>query len=106
MASDARPANLLLVHSRRGPDLIQTSSLNVVHEASNARLVRNEWACLDTRDRLLHVTLWARERLECKRRTDANLRLDLSLDVVILEGEHAAVSVLDETDLLRAKKAL
>src|SRR5260221_14509630 len=100
------PANLLLVHARRGPVLIQAPGLHVVHEASDARLVRNEWACLYARDRLLHIALGARERLECKRRTYANLGLDLSLDVVILEREHAAFGVMYENYLLRAEKTL
>src|SRR5690242_11499136 len=82
-------------------NLVQTSALHVVDEAPHARLVRYEGAGFGPGDRLFHIVLEIRKRLQGERRPDADLRLDLLLDVVILEGQHPAIGVMDQDDLVR-----
>src|ERR1019366_9968395 len=76
--------------SRGCRDLVQASGPDVVHEAPNVVAVRDERARLDPGERLAHILVDARERLEREGGTDPGVGLDLRLHVVVAEGEHAA----------------
>src|SRR5712691_650920 len=86
--------------------LVQATGANVIDKTAHARLVWNEWAGLDAGDRLPHILVQIGERLERKGRPDANLRLDLAFDLIVLEGQHAAVGVVNEDDLVSAQQPL
>src|SRR5215211_5173881 len=87
-------------------DLAQPSGLDLVDEPTHAVLVRDERAMLDTRNRLAHVLLQVGEGLHGEMRLDARFLLDLLPELLISEGEHPTVGVVDEDDLARTKQAL
>src|SRR5450631_3494768 len=60
-------------------DLVQASGPDVVHEAPNVVAVRDERARLDPGDRLAHILVDVRERLEREGWTDPGVGLDLGL---------------------------
>jgi len=68
--------------------------------------VRHEGAGLDPPDRLADVRLQVRERLEGERRPEARVRLDLPLEPIVAERQHAAVGVVDHHDLAGPEQAL
>src|SRR5712691_5835274 len=86
--------------------LAQPSGFNVVDEAANGVLLRDERTRLDSGDRLTYVFLEIVERLRGPLRLDPRVALDLAAEVVVAEGQHAAVGVVDEHDLLGPKQAL
>jgi Zn-dependent alcohol dehydrogenase len=57
-------------------------------------------------DRLADVGVEVMERLRRPRRLDARLGVQRPLEVVVVEGEHAAVGVVDEDHLARVHQAL
>src|SRR6516165_269641 len=69
-------------------DLPQAAGLDLVDEAADGVLVRDERAGLDPGDGLAHVAVQVAEGLERERRPDAGVGLDLGLDVVVVESEH------------------
>src|SRR5215471_2504464 len=87
-------------------DLAEAAGLDLVDEASDGVLVRDERAGLDPGDGLAHVRVQVAEGLERERGPDAGVGLDLGLDVVVVEGEHAAAGVMDEDDLVRPEQSL
>src|SRR5215216_5599818 len=87
-------------------DLTQPSGLYLVDETAYALLVRDERARLDASDRLAHVLLKVGEGLHGEVGLHAHLFVDLSFELVVGEGEHPAVGVVDEDDLARAEQAL
>src|SRR5918996_5674470 len=84
-------------------DLAKPARLDLVDEAADRVLSRDERARLDAGDRLAHVLVEVVERLGGPLWLDAGLSLDLTLELVVGEGEHAAVGVVDEDDLLGAE---
>src|ERR671914_775258 len=87
-------------------DLAQPARFHLVDEAADRVLPRDERAGLDAGDRLAHVLVDVGERLGRPLRLDAGLVLDLTLEFVVGEGEHAAVGVMNEDDLLGPEQPL
>src|SRR5687768_10000357 len=79
--------------------LVERTGSDVVDEAADLLDVGHEWAGPNARNGLADVLLGVGERLQRERRADARLGLDLGLQLVILEGDHAAVGVVDQDDL-------
>src|SRR4051794_28247122 len=84
----------------------QTPRLDLVDEPANAVGLGDERAGLDPRDRLAHIGVEVAERLGGPLGLDAGLLLDRRLELVVGEGEHPAVGVVDQDDLLGAEQAL
>ena len=55
---------------------------------------------------LTNIGVDVRERLERERRADTGLVLDRGLQVVVAEGEHPAVAVVNEDDLRGSEEPL
>src|SRR2546430_13793595 len=89
-----QPRSLLL-------DLPEPAGLDLVDEAADGVLVRDERAGLDPGDGLAHVGVQVGKGLQRERGPDAGVGLDLGLDVVVVEGQPAATGVVDEDDLVR-----
>src|SRR5215210_7253849 len=87
-------------------DFLQAAGVDVVDEPADGVLAGDEGARLDARLGLADVLLEVGERLRGPLRLDAGVLLDLAAEVVVLEGEHAAVGVVDEDDLLGAEQPL
>src|ERR1700750_3285483 len=87
-------------------DLPEAAGLDLVDEAADGVLVRDERAGLDPGDGLAHVGVQVAEGLERERGPDAGVGLDLGLDVVVVEGEHAAVGGVEEDYLVRPEQPL
>src|SRR5271165_350295 len=87
-------------------DLPEAPGLDLVDEAADRILVRDERAGLDPGDGLAYVGVQVTEGLKRERRPDPGVGLDLGLDVVVVESEHAAVGVVDEDDLVRPEQPL
>src|ERR671937_349456 len=87
-------------------DLTQPTGLDLVHKAADLILLRDEWACLDPRNRLPHILLEIVEGLRRPLRLDARLVLELPTKVVVSERQHAAVRVVDQHDLLGSEQPL
>src|SRR5216683_757795 len=85
---------------------VQASGANVIDETAHALLVWNEGARLDAGDRLPHIFVKVGKRFEREGRPDPDLGLDLAFDVIVSEGEHAAVGVVNQDDLVGAQKPL
>jgi hypothetical protein len=68
--------------------------------------VRDERARLQPGDRLQDVRVQVGERLRRPGRPDSGVLLDLGLEPVVGELDHAAVGVMDEDDLPGAKQPL
>src|SRR5665811_1422209 len=79
--------------------LTQASGGDVEDEATHGVPVRDERAGNDPGDRLADVVGRVREGLGGPRWPDAGLRLDRGPELVVGEGEHPAVGVVDEHDL-------
>src|ERR1700704_1749542 len=90
----------------RSAHLAQPAGLHVVDEAADRVLVGDERAGLDAGDRLAHVLVDVVEGLGRPLGLDPRLLLELGLEVVVVEGEHPAVGVVDEDDLLGPEQAL
>src|SRR5215213_4555540 len=91
---------------RRSGDLLEGTGADVVNEAEDAVLAQHERAVLDAGDRLADVVLQVGEGLEGEVGAQAGGGLDVGLHLVVGEGEHAAVSVVDEDDLAGAEQVL
>src|ERR1017187_5662266 len=87
-------------------DFTQPPVRHVVDESPNRVLLRNERAQIDAGDRLANVLVEIPESFDRPRRLDAGLVLDLLLELVVGEGEHSAVGVMDEDDLLCTEQPL
>src|SRR5690348_9877091 len=94
------PASRLLL------DFAQAPRLDLVDETADGVLVGDEGAGLDPGDGLANVALEVGERFQGEWRPDAGVRLDLGLDLVVVEGQHAAAGVVDEDDLGRPEQSL
>jgi hypothetical protein len=68
--------------------------------------MRHERARLQPGDRLHHVRVQVGERLQRPGRPDPGVSLDLGLEAVLGELDHAAVGVMDEDDLPGAEQPL
>ncbi len=87
-------------------DFVQLTGGDVKDKASNRIGVRNEGAVLDALDGLTHIFVQIGEGLGSPLGLDASLGLDTSLEVVVGEGQHSAVRVVDEDDFLGAEQSL
>src|SRR5918995_3087772 len=107
-ATERRPLGLppRLSGVRRSANLVEVACLHVVDEAAHGVLLWNEGAGLDPRDRLTEVLPEIVERLRRPLRLDPRLPLDLMPELVVAEGQHPAVGVVDEHDLLGSEKPL
>ncbi len=83
--------------SGRG-DLVEPAGGAVVYEPTDLVLARDERAGLDARYRLTHILFQISERLQCKRWPKAGVRFDCVLHVVVAEGQHSTVCVVDLID--------
>ena len=87
-------------------DLAQRALLDLVHETADRCRARNKRTGLDAGERLTDVGVRVGERLQCERRANAGVRLDLRFHVVVAEREHPAIRVVDEDDLASAEQSL
>src|SRR5262245_13687729 len=87
-------------------DLGESAGGDVVYEAAHVVFLRNEGAGLDAPDRLADVFFEVVEGFGGPLGLDARLLLDLAAEVVVAEGEHAAVRVVDEDDLFGSEQPL
>src|ERR1700694_2212915 len=76
--------------------LLERPVRDFVDETSNGVFLRHERTGLDAGDTLANISFEVAEGFQGKRGADTGLLGDLSFDVVIREGEHAAVGVVDE----------
>lgn len=76
------------------------SALDLVNEPANLVLPRNERTRLDARDRLKDVLVQVLEALGRPLGLDSGVLLNLPPELVVAEGLHAAVGVMDQHDLL------
>ena len=90
----------------RSGDLLELAGVHVVDEAAHRVLVGHEGAGLDAGDRLADVTLQVGERLQGEVGPQPGVGLDVGLHLVVGEGQHAAVGVVDEDDLAGPEQAL
>src|SRR5919199_5368511 len=90
----------------RSGDLPQPAGLDLVDEPADRVLLRDERARLDPVDRLAHVLLEVLEGLGRPGRLDSRVLLDLTPELVVVEGQHAAVRVMDQDDFLGAEQPL
>src|SRR5215831_5084146 len=86
--------------------LAQLRGADVVDETAHVLLVRNEGTRLDARDRVAHVLLEVVESFDRPVRLEPRVFLNLPAELLVGEGEHAAVGVVDEHDLLGAQQPL
>jgi hypothetical protein len=88
--------------------LVTSASLPVATTKTNPRTasVRDERTRLDTRDRLAHVGLRVGERFRRPGGLHPDVVEDGLFELVIGEGEHPAVGVVDEDDLGGAEQPL
>src|SRR5215208_5160761 len=84
----------------------ESSRFDLVDETTHVLLIGEERAALDARDGLAHVLLEVGERLQGEVWFYAHVVLYLLLHLVAGEGQHPAVRVLYEHDLLRPQQAL
>src|SRR5215212_11952909 len=84
----------------------ESSRFDLVDETTHVLLIGDERAALDSRDGLAHVLLEVGERLQGEVWFYAHVVLYLLLHLVVGEGQHPAVRVLYEHDLLRPQQAL
>src|ERR1019366_129307 len=92
--------------SRSSGDLGERPVGHRVDETAHLAPVRNEWVRRDARQRLFHIRGWVSKGLWCPSGSQAGVGLDLGFELVVGEGEHAAVSVVDEDDLPGPKESL
>src|SRR3954449_1487147 len=86
-----------------GRDLVEPASRDVEHEAAQRLVFGDERARLDPPDGLTHILGNIDEGFGGPFRLDADLVLDLLLEPVVGEGQHAAVGVVNENDLSGAE---
>jgi len=84
----------------------ESSRLDLVDEPAQALLVRYTWAGVDAPDRLAHVLLEVGKGLKGKVGLHPHFLLNLPLYLLVREGEHPAVGVVDEDDFACAQKTL
>ncbi len=87
-------------------DLAQQSGRDVEDEAAQRGGLGDERTVLDAVERLTDVLVDVGERLRGPLRFLADLVLDIALEVVVGEGQHAAVGVMDQHDLGGAEQSL
>src|SRR4029453_14752245 len=90
----------------RSGDLLEGAGADVVDEAADAVLVQHERAVLDAGDRLGDVVFQVQRGLKGEVGPQAGGGLDVGLHLVVGEGEHAAVGVVDQDDLAGAEQVL
>src|SRR6202012_1213629 len=86
--------------------LVELPGRHVEDEAARRDVLGDERAVLDAPQRLPHVGFEVGERLGRPGRFDAGLFLDRAFEVVVGEGEHPAVGVVNQDDLLRPQQTL
>src|SRR5262249_6011051 len=87
-------------------DLVELAAGDVKDEPANRVLVRDKRAGLDPRYRLPNVLVEVGESLGGPGWLDSRLVLDGALELIVGEGQHAAVGVVDQHDLARPEKSL
>ena len=92
--------------SRPRADLVELAGGDVEDEPAQRFVFGDERAGLDAAQRLTHVLFQIGERLGGPLRLDAGLVLDGALELVVGEGQHAAVGVVDQDDLVGAEQPL
>src|SRR5437762_2382785 len=83
-----RSANVCAPQSLLG-DLVELARRDVEHEAAQGLVLRHERACLDAAQRLPNVVVHVLEGLGGPLRLQPRLVLDLLLETVVGEGQHA-----------------
>src|SRR5215204_2685059 len=92
--------------TRRLSNLAQVPGLYFIDKAANAVLVRYERARFYALYRLAHVLFEVGEGLQREVRLNPHLLLDLLPKLLIGEGKHPAVGVVDEHYFARSQEAL
>src|SRR5215469_10030773 len=87
-------------------DLSELAGRHVEDEPAHVLGVRYERADLDPADRLPHVLVQVGEGLGAPLWLDPGVVLDGPLELVVGEGQHPAVGVVDQHDLAGAEQAL
>ena len=100
------PVRIAFPHLPDLLDFVELASGHIENESSNRIGVRNEGAVLDALDGLTHVLVQIGEGLGSPLGLDACLGLDTGLELVVGEGQHSAVRVVDEDDFLGAEQTL
>src|SRR3954447_23199573 len=90
----------------RSGHLAQPARLHVVDEAADRVLVRDERVGLDPRHALADVGVEVVEGLGGPARLDAGVGVERRAELVVREGEHPAVGVVDQDDLAGAEQTL
>src|SRR5579862_7744152 len=103
---EARTESWLARNGIDSAHFVEPARLDVVDEPAYVLFLRDEWALLDPSDRLADVLFEIVKRLGRPLGLDAGLVLDLPSELVVAEGQHPAVGVVDKHDLLGAKKTL
>src|ERR1700761_1760594 len=83
-------------------NLSQRPLMHVINEPPHVVGPRNERTAADRLDPRPHVVLRAGEGMGAPARALARLLLELAGELLVREGQHAAVGVVDEDDLLGA----
>src|SRR5207244_12476457 len=86
--------------------LAESPRFDLIDEPAHMLLVRDEGASLDPGNRLTDVLLEIVERLRRPLRFDPRLVLHLATELVVTEGQHAAVGVVGQHDLFGPQQAL
>jgi len=89
-----------------GLHLPQRAGVHVVDKTAPAVLDGDERTRLDAGDAVAHVGVQVAERLGHPRWFDPGLDPDLLTKFVVGEGQHPAVGVVDEDDLLGTEQTL
>ena len=106
MWGSPQKANPTLDYDLVGLNLVQQSGCNIKHESTNRILMHDERVALDASDRLTNILVKVGERLGGPFRLDANFVLDALLEVIVGEGEHATVGVVNQDDFFGTEQSL
>src|SRR5215210_1707913 len=88
-------------------NFVQAPASDVVHKPPDDDVTRDERGGQKESDVLLHTFLYVRKRQEIDRAgIGTNVLLDLGVKIRIVEGEHAAVGMMDDGNLIGAEQAL
>ena len=87
-------------------DFVEPPGCTVVYEATNPILQGNERTGADASNGLADILFEVSKRFQRERRPYASVGLDRILECVVSEGQHSAVSVVGQHDLLGSKQAL
>src|SRR5205807_3910000 len=82
------------------PYLTQTSCFYVVNKAADSVLSRDKGTSLNPTDALPNILVKVWEGFQRELWPDSCLRLNLLLHLIVREGEHAAIGMVDKNDFL------